>query len=126
MNPSTGDVLRSLREERDRVMQNIARLQERLKRLDDADPAQKARQPIAAIHGDNTMTEPRLCKDCRFSELHTTPKEQWVCAHPSSRYQFKQSPVTGRIPEPRQLSCWEARWDLDNRCGEGGRHWEKR
>jgi hypothetical protein len=83
--------------------------------------------PIPAIHGDKTMTQARFCKDCRFSELHTSPQEQWVCVHPSSRYQPAQSLVTGHIPEPRQLKCAEARFMWENNyCAKEGRHWDQR
>src|ERR1700709_2230445 len=69
----------------------------------------------------------RLCKDCRFSELQTTPSEKWVCRHPTSLFQPEHSLVTGMVSEPYQLSCADARsLEMGRECGRAARHWESR
>jgi hypothetical protein len=80
-----------------------------------------------AAGGNATTHQMVLCKDCRFSELHMSPLTEWICSHPTSRYQPKTSLVTGDTPDPHQLLCSHARWfDTDNQCGPRGRHWEQR
>lgn len=121
MDRDFNDRMQRLLEELDRHLQNLDRLAaERRNRPTDA------HSPIAAVAGNASVALIRFCKDCHFSELHMSPKEQWICAHPSSLYQEKQSLVTGHIPEPRQLQCWEARFAWDNYCGKAGRHGESR
>jgi hypothetical protein len=73
------------------------------------------------------MTTPLICIDCRFAELQITPKEAWICGHPTSLYHPRQSLVTGAVFKPYQLKCADARFSfLGASCGEEGRHWEPR
>lgn len=69
----------------------------------------------------------KLCIDCRFAELVTSPREVWMCSHPTSVFRRPRSPVTGTTPDPVPLECRQARWfDDDGRCGLSGRFWELR
>ncbi len=70
--------------------------------------------------------EPKLCKDCRFSELTDMIDPEWMCSHGSSTYQASHSLVTGVRPEPERLSCRWARTDYLGECGVSGRFWEPR
>ena len=111
--------------ERDHLMRDMAELQDRLSQLIPTVCAQDTH--LAKVRGTSTMAPPLFCKDCRFSKLHTSPKEKWICSHSSSRYVPEQSLVTGFSPEPRQLHCQTARdHDIDNVCGPNGHHWKQR
>jgi hypothetical protein len=83
------------------------------------------------------MTEPRLCKDCRWAVdrgagLRTQSRSyEWFCGHSSSLRPAKPpSLVTGEIPPRAQMGCEEARaYDKDLlggpiHCGREGQFWE--
>jgi hypothetical protein len=82
------------------------------------------------------MTEPKLCKDCRWA-VNTQPDYRptipglaeyaWRCQHPSAtRPPRPPSRVTGYVELAEQWSCPEARSDHHEACGPEGRFWEAR
>jgi hypothetical protein len=121
MDKDVYDQMQRLLEDQRRELLNLDRLQERLNQPN------YAHSTIATVTGNASVAPIRLCKDCRFAELHISPEEQWICSHPTSRYQPKRSLVTGHLQEPHQLHCETAReFDIENRCGRAGRQWEQR
>ena len=99
----------------------------------------QTRPPVSCWRADRTLTfipmyvekkppvtQLRFCVDCRFAELHTSPDERWVCAHPTSLWQPPQSLVTGSTPKAYQLECFYVRTLSRGTCGSEGRHWARR
>lgn len=83
------------------------------------------------------MSEPQLCKDCRFavndhpgykSSVPRLEDHAWRCRHPSAtRPAAPPSPVTGFVEPPEQMTCTEARgYGMTANCGPDGRFWEAR
>jgi hypothetical protein len=87
------------------------------------------------------MTEPRLCKDCRWAtnpgaELAPHPlfpntrrrvagPRDWVCTHSTAARAGQPDLVLGLPVPPWQDGCVSVRRD-PNRCGVTGRFWEAR
>jgi hypothetical protein len=79
------------------------------------------------------MTEPKLCKDCRWAtnlavELAQSYPYDWACEHPSSRI-LPEPPslVDGTVRGSRRALCEVVRHStLDSMCGPEGRFWEPR
>jgi hypothetical protein len=82
------------------------------------------------------MTEPKLCKDCRWAvtraaDLSMQRVYDWECRHSSSLMPASPpSRVTGEIRPAWHLDCQTARsWETDPRtkqvyCGDEARYWE--
>jgi hypothetical protein len=78
------------------------------------------------------MTEPKLCKDCRWAINPTAQDERplltrrsydWVCGHLGARLRHQPDYVTGQPIEARRDKCLYVR-DDPQRCGPEGRWWE--
>lgn len=121
------DLIKLVIAERQRIKVGIAAS---IGRLDDQlPPDPRADTTVSMADPDQRprAAAPLLCKDCRFSELHVSPEEKWICSHRASRHQSPRSLVTGHLPDPVQLECKTARtFEMDNLCGPAGRHWEQR
>lgn len=77
------------------------------------------------------MTEPKLCKDCRWAVNHgagltMAGPYDWECRHPSSLLPLPPNLVTGEPHEPMYMACATARGRTVNSecCGPEGRWWE--